>query len=178
MNLFPLAASNMDMIIGVIAVIVWIVSQVLSRKKDGTGSPSIPGEPAPPTDPQDELRKFFEQIEKATHPPAATQPIAPPPPPPVPSRVHSQPNRHPAAHRTHLKEPPAPPLSTPAPIMEQAPERILEPSFFPRLASSVKIVLPSDYSPVIRDLHDPVALRRMIVTMEVLGKPAALRPAV
>ena len=62
--------------------------------------------------------------------------------------------------------------------MEQAPEGIPEPAFFPRLASSVKIVLPLDYSPAIRDLNDPVALRRMIVTMEVLGKPVAMRPAV
>lgn len=164
----------MDMIIGVIAVVVWIVSQVLSRKKDGTGSPSAPGEPAPPSDPQEELRRFFEQIEKSTHPPVEVKPAEPPPLPPALPRVQAQLKRQHATHHVPHPAPlPAPPLPGAAPVLPLS--AIPEPSSLPLTVPQQGSAPVSVYSPALLQLHDPIALRRMIVTMEVLGKPVALR---
>ena len=73
-------AADMDVIIGVIAVVGWILAQIFGKKK---GDPSQQEESPPPTgttlDPRDELRKFFEELEKSA------KPQAPPPPLPLPA---------------------------------------------------------------------------------------------
>ena len=64
MNFLPIAASDMDVIIGIIALIGWIAAQVMGKMKGGDKTAPPPGDTAAPTDPQDELRKFFEEMEK------------------------------------------------------------------------------------------------------------------
>jgi len=173
MIFLPIAASDMDMVIGVIAVIVWIASQVLARKKSGT-APG-PESPTPIAEPQDELRKFFQEMEKTVKPREEPQPAAPPPPPP-PQRSVVHPKRERPAHRTRThEEPHAPPLIFTEPVFATPAPVFASPDTVPRLSVSAAVIPTSIYSPMAAELHDPVALRKMIVTMEVLGKPIALR---
>lgn len=172
MNFLPIAASDINVIMGIIAVIGWILSQVMSRKKTGSPSDHPPSETTPPDGPQDELRKFFEEMEK-TLKPVETPPQAPPPPPPLLTRPHVQPKRErpPRRFPTLPDQPPAP--SQPLPAFTASAASTLGPVV---TSSTVPTVtrLPSAVS-MTEGLTDPVALRKMIVSMEVLGKPVALR---
>lgn len=176
MSLFPLAASNMDAVIGVIAVVVWILSQVLSRKK-GDAPPGAPDEPSAPLDPQAELRRFFEQMERSTTP-GEPPPEERPAPPPQRIPVH---HKRPPPLRVRRTESQPPPLVEPTPVQVVPPAPVFDdltllPANQPaRLAGTAAITAASAYSPAMQDLRDPTALRRMIVAMEVLGKPVALR---
>lgn len=181
MNLLPIAASNGDLIIGVIAVVIWIATQIAGRKKPGEQNPEQT--PGPVANPQDELKKFFEEMEKNLKgepeaPPPLPKPVqvrptlapAKRPPPPIPSQ-------HPERAVTWTKsvEP------KPVPVMAMAPVRTAEESarVFLREAKSVRAAaIPTPVfapSPLIPELRDRVALRKAIVAMEILGKPVALR---
>lgn len=175
MNLFPIAATDMDMIIGLIAVVTWILAQIFGRKK----TDSTPRGPAPdstsPVDPRDELRKFFEEMEKTMKPAAEPKPSAPPPPLPPP-RSHSHPRRE--AGRSRAFAPPAvapQEQSLPVPSAQEAAQAFMEPPTGKGPASLVASVPLPHRPPVIEGIQDPASLRKMIVTMEVLGKPVALR---
>jgi hypothetical protein len=173
MNFLPIAASDMDVIIGIIAVIGWIVAQVMGKKKAGDKTEPTPGETALPTDPQDELRKFFEEMEKTLKP--AEQPRTVPPPPLPTPRPHPKPRwDRPVATQSHAVE------SVPAypPSLQSAQEAA---RVFMKAAERAAAVptIPTVPKPtlVLEGFHDRLALRKMIVTMEVLGKPVALRSA-
>lgn len=172
MTLWPIAASDMDVIIGIIAVIGWILAQVLGRKKGNGPSEQAPPDSGAPVDPQDELRKFFEEMEKTLKPQPEPVPQPAPPPPPVrvkPSKRHRQ---------VHREEPPpvdvGPSLKAPVEsaaqasvAFMQAAQKMTEASVVPSLAYPA-LVRPEE-------LKDPATLRKMVVAMEVLGKPVALR---
>jgi|GEM_PF-2000658 len=175
MNFLPIAASDMDMVIGIIAVIGWIVAQVLGKMKGGDKTAPPPSEaPTPTTDPQDELRRFFEEMEKTLKPKPEPKPVSVPvPPPPVrPSRARHE---HVAIPLRVQPAAPAVDRETPMQTAEEAARvfmRTLE------RAATVPAV-PTFPQPCLvpEGLRDPQALRKMIVTMEVLGKPIALRQA-
>ena len=169
--LLPIASSDMDVIIGIIAVVGWILSQVLSRKKGGDPTAPSHGEPTPPPlDPQDELRRFFEEMKRSVSPPE--EPVKKVVPPPPVMRAQPQPKRERPANRIRKQEEPRPSvLSTPAyvsssPMLNEPEPQFTLPVTLPT-ARSVSLLMP--------EIRDPVALRKMIITMEVLGKPVALR---
>ena len=68
MGFFTVAAVNMDLIIGIMAVVGWVIAQALGNKKN----PSPPSRPRPPPstgpgdmiNPNDDLRKFFQDLER------------------------------------------------------------------------------------------------------------------
>jgi hypothetical protein len=172
MNFLPIAASDMDVIIGIIAVIGWIVAQVMGKKKAGDKAEPTPGETALPTDPQDELRKFFEEMEKTLKP---AEPPRTVPPPVLAPRHHPKPRRdRPVATQSHTVEsvpaypPPLQSAQEAARVFMKAAERA---AAVPTIPTVPKPTL------VLEGFHDRLALRKMIVTMEVLGKPVALRSA-
>jgi len=175
LNLFPIAASDMDVIIGIIAVVGWILSQVMGRKKGGDPSAPPDGEPTPSENPQDELRKFFEEMGKTVKPQAEVKP--PPPPPPVPTRAHTQQKRERPIPRIRKQEEPKPrEMMRPAPVVMAEPGIFSEPEIVPRFALPATATSSSNkISMLMPEIQDPVALRKMIITLEVLGKPVALR---
>lgn len=163
------------MVIGIIAVIGWIVAQVLGKMKGGNKTAPPPGETTTPTsDPQDELRKFFEEMERNLKPqPEPKQVVVPPPPPPV--RPAYKKHEHVAAPvRVHAAEP-AVYRDVPEKSAEEAAREFMRGM---ERAARVPVARTHPQSSLMPEgLRDPQALRKMIVTMEVLGKPVALRQA-
>ena len=166
MNLFTIAKSDFDAIIGIIAVIGWIVAQVLSKRKGGD-SPGTPPPTTPPMlDPQDELKKFFEEMEKTL------KPAAPPPLPasPPPLRAESRPDQ---SKRVRVQRPAKCESEMTAGTTRGA-TAIPAPAAFRMPAIPLPDIPPLAFG-LAHELRDPLALRKMIITMEVLGKPVALR---
>lgn len=174
MTSFFIAASNMDMIIGIIAVVGWILAQILGKRKGATPPQdnSTP-EGAPTSDPRDKLRKFFEELEKPAEElaPAPLKPTAPsgqfktrPPPTGIsPGMLHpAQPQK--PTHNT----------GTPPDLRCRSyPESIgpAEPSLLQQAARDKLHPLHSLPMPGFRNL---AALRQFIIASEILKKPIAL----
>lgn len=169
MNLLFIAASDMDMIIGIIAVIVWIVSQLFGKKKVDSSSPeeSTP-ESATPADPRDELRRFFEELEKSTKPRESQSPASPPP-------LHPKPTRETPARRLPALTVAPPPSPPPAPEYRVT-DTPWTPPDSPLSALPATIVKPQTISSI-PELRDTKALRKFIIANEILGKPVALKQA-
>jgi hypothetical protein len=177
MGFLPIAAINMDMIIGIIAVVGWIIAQALS-KKGNAAPPARPAttEPGRTLNPNDDLREFFENLEKGLssqtgQPAQAASPTPPPLPVPAGSR-----------HSAHRPRPVQRLRQTEASLPE--PDRVYPPE--PSLAGLAVV------SPAIAQVEtvqrwgraphkwaagftNPDTLRQMIVANEVLGTPLALR---
>ena len=168
----------MDTIIGIVAVIGLILMQVLAKKKNGESTGTPPPEPPSGSDPQDELRKFFEEMEKTLKPEPPKPvfiPSAPPPPPPPP-RAKSRPKREPNTARVHNSRSEPTTLSErPFQSAKEAAQAFMK--TVSRAATIPRIPVPAIHSAYINsnELRDPMALRKMIVTMEVIGKPVSLR---
>ena len=157
----------MDLIIGIIAVVGWVLAQILSKKKGGSSqqeeSQSGSGTP---NDPRDELRKFFDELEKTAKQPIAPLPVAPPPPPP--KQHQEKPTRRSYEPRTETlssQNRPAYPASESARIYM---EKVTPATFFHPIPSHVS-------SPAMPELRNPASLRKFIIASELLGKPIALR---
>lgn len=167
MTLFPIAASDMDLIIGIIAVVGWVVAQLFSKKKSASPhQEESPPESGAPIDPRAELRKFFDELEKTAKQPTAPRPVAPTPPP------HKQ-HKEKAARRSH--EPRMETLSSqsrpayPASESARVFTGIDAPVTFTRT-----LPIPA-HGASMPELRNPVALRKLIIANEILGKPIALR---
>ncbi len=171
MNFLPIAASDMDIVIGIIAVVGWILAQIFGRKKSGAPSETPPQESTRPANPQDELRKFFEEMEKNLNPQAEPKPVAPPPPPVPSPRRHI----HFKSEKMHSRAyEPIPTHDVPVVTAREAAQAFMEAS--PQSPATVPLMTATlAPRPPIEGIRDPWALRKMIVTMEVLGKPVALR---
>lgn len=179
MNFLPIAASSLDTIIGIVAVIGWILIQVLGRKKNGESGDAPPPSDPSGNDPQDELRKFFEEMEKTLKPEPpkpVSAPSTPPPLVPPPLVRNVRPKREPntvQAHNSRME--PSTLEERPLKSAEEAAQAFMKTvsraATIPRMA--IPEVQPGYIVP--DELRDPVTLRKMIVTMEVLGKPVALR---
>jgi len=199
MNLLPLAVADMNAVIGVVAVIVWIVVQVLNKKAGGTNPPSRPMTPAAgdSTNPQDELKKFFSDLEQGLAGRGGEevdeeQEAAPPPPPvhrrvPVPAPApHAFPTRQ---QRPVLRPPVAVPVQTSVPRRRPEPvaqDVLRRPPAAPppfdtrRLASltadpSERHAVPAQYKEVVAQMRNPLALRQMVIASEILSRPVGFR---
>lgn len=174
MTLFPIAATDMDVIIGIIAVIGWILAQVLGRKKEGTPSERPPDSTTAPADPQEELRKFFEEMERSLKPPPPPEPepARPPPLPASPPRRRRAPAPQPVAMAA---APVAEVLEPPVRAAAEAAQAFIHATTVATARAGVAPSLPPQSPLMLEGLHNPAALRTMIVAMEVLGKPVALR---
>ena len=167
MNLFPIAASDMDVIIGIIAIVGWILSQIFSKKKaDPSQTEGSAPEAGAPIDPRDELKKFFAELEKAANPQPPPPPVTPPP---LPKKGHKEkPSRRTPESRTEtlasLHRP-----AFPATESTQGFQAAITPSFISPVL--VKSALPM----AMPELRNPAALRKFIIANEILGKPIALR---
>ncbi len=174
MGTFSIAAIDMDMVIGIIAVVGWIIAQALSKKgKSAPPHPPAPstGEHGQPLGPQDELRKFFQDLEKGLS--SQTEHPAPaPPPPPARARPHPRPARHsetPRSHGTIL--PPPSPVSLAEPALVVMPE-VSIPATATEKAQRWTNKTQHKWA---TGFTRPDTLRQMIVATEVLGAPLALR---
>lgn len=171
MGLFFIAASDLDMIIGIIAVVGWILAQIFGKKKtdDAPQEPSPPGE-HPSRDPRDELRKFFDELEKATKPPEESRPPAMPPP------LQQAPPRKKPARQVHVH---GPRVETFTPQARPDYATLATPLTFQAAqeaaSSSPAAVVGRIHSPAMPELRHPRALRKFIMANEILAKPVALR---
>jgi hypothetical protein len=174
MTLFFFAASNMDMIIGIIAVVGWILAQILGKKKGAT-PPQDNSTPvgAPSNDPRDELRKFFEELENPPEElaPAPLKPTAPS------GQLKTRPApKGSSSGMLHLAQPQKPNHNTGTPPglrCRSYPESIgpAEPSLLQQAARDKLHPLHSLPMPGFRNL---AALRQCIIASEILKKPIAL----
>lgn len=192
----PIAAVSVDAVIGIIAVVVWLILQG-AAKRGGSNTPNqptpppSPGNAGDPVNPQDDLRRFFEELEKglsrqAQPPePPATAPQQPPPIPPVRQRSVTQAHLH--REEVSARQPvrAAKPASSPqpatvAPAVRPAAGFTWSPQF-PETASAITTLRISDHPEHSDKQRAPSqyrsrkSLRQMIVGAEVLGKPVALR---
>jgi len=168
MNLFFIAASDMDVIIGIIAVVGWILAQIFGKKKaDTTPQAESPPEAGGPVDPGDELRRFFEEIEKKVKPPALPHPVAPPPPQQKTHREKSSRRSHEQRQETlsSQKQPQYSALEA-AQVFQAG--VVSSPARSPALARpAATLAMP--------ELRNSITLRKFIIANEILGKPIALR---
>lgn len=171
MGLFFIAASDLDMIIGIIAVVGWILAQIFGKKK-ADDSPQGPVSPdsSPSLDPRDELRKFFDELEKVNKPQETGRTAVPPPPlqqaPPRERPVRRiQASEPRVATITHQPQPDYTTFNTPLAFhaMQEA------------IPSVPAIVVKPTQSPIMPELRHPRSLRKFIIANEILGKPVALR---
>lgn len=174
----PLAAMSGDAVIGIAAVIIWIWLSVMGKR----GKPNRP--PAPPADgsgephdPQAELRKFFETLEKGLNMPSEDAAPPAPPPAPPPARTTTPPPipRHapkpPPVRAVVLPEPPA--VVAPPPLAAAAPQESM-PELKPTRAAEASPLHPA--GSLIRDaLRSREGLRHAIVAAEILGPPVSMR---
>lgn len=171
MGLFFIAASDLDMIIGIIAVVGWIIAQLFGKKKseDSPQEPSAPDAP-PSADPRDELRKFFDELEKATKPEESSRPTATPPP------LQQAPPREKPVRRAHVQEPRLEPFKpSPRPDYTALATPLALQAAQEAAPSSRAAIVERIQSPAMPELRQPGALRKFIMASEVLGKPVALR---
>lgn len=167
MNLVFIAASDMDVIIGIIAVVGWILAQIFGKKKADSPPPGeSPPEAGAPVDPGEELRRFFEEIEKKVKPPTLPQPVAPPPLQQKPHREKSSRQSHEQRHETLSSQThPAEPAAEAAQVFQA--ERVAS------FASSRTLARPAPSA--MPELRNSITLRKFIIANEILGKPIALR---
>lgn len=198
----PIAVTDFDTIIGVIAVVAWLILQAVakSRKNDRSASPPPPppGQAGEPVSPQDDLRRFFEELEKnlnqSSRPAAPAQPPGLPPAIPPPARVtrpaprvtaaaqHSRPAASPrpapaAAVVPQAKEPVAPITAAPEP-QEFKWDLPHEPSPAPAMAAGLvapPVAASSAQGRRTRHFRSRDAMRQAVIGSEILGKPLALR---
>jgi hypothetical protein len=192
----PIAALSFDTIIGIVAVVVWLIVQGATKR----GGPTPPSKPPPvpddndPLNPQDDLRRFFQELEKGLSPqlPSAEQspppPLQPPPITPVKQRSVSQTHLQRKEVPARRPTPPAKPRSRPIPIpvtptTPPAPTGYIWNADFPETESGITTLRIADESEhdasqaLIAQFRSRKKLRQMIVGAEIMGKPIALRPS-
>ncbi|MEI6564660.1 MAG: hypothetical protein WCO42_10190 [bacterium] len=162
MDLFPIAASDMDVVIGIIAVVGWVLAQIFGKKKADPSPPegSTP-DSVPSLDPRDELRKFFDELEKTAPPPVA-------PPPLQQKSPREKTVRRVTESRGETLSSQRRPITLPDESSQACPAMI-EP-----LLSS-RTTVRSDPPATMPELRNPAALRKFIIVNEILGKPIALQ---
>ncbi len=163
MNLFTIAASDMDVIIGIIAVVGWVLAQIFSKKKN---APTQQEEPHPesgvPLDPREELRKFFEGLDKPAKPAMA--------PPAFEQKPYQEAPKH-RAYKSKTRT-----LSAQDRANDGASESVLIlPEGVALATATVPLLIKHPRLSSIPELQSPIALRNFIVMNEILGKPIALR---
>lgn len=190
-----------EALIPIIAIIVWIVSSIVKAGKQGQparGEQQTPGPSrSPAEDPQDELRKFLEQLSGGAAPPQAE---APPPPAaePSPPPIYEPPPNEvppPVRERSHVREAPRvqqPPAVQPRRPATQEPahpdrscsvdearERIIQSREFiaskTHAAPRQKQQMSSALRRLIGDLTRPETARKAIILREILGPPLGLQ---
>ena len=200
----PIAVTDFDTIIGVIAVVAWLIMQAVAKsRKNDRSAPPPPPPPGPagePVSPQDDLRRFFEELEKNLNQSARPAPPAQPPelPPaiPAPARV-ARPAPKVTAASQHARPAaslrPAP-VAPGAPVVPQVTEPLVitsapepqefkwdlphEPSPAPAMAAShasAPAAASSAHGRRTRNFRSRGAMRQAVIGSEILGKPLALR---
>lgn len=158
----------MDVIIGIIAVVGWILAQIFGKKKADSPPPGEgPPEAGTPIDPGDELRKFFEEIEKKVQPPSLPQPVSPPP-------IQHKPHREKTSRRSHEQRQET--LSSQHQPHYSAAEaaQVFQAGWGTPPVPSRGMSRPALPS-TLPELRNPLSLRKFIIANEILGKPIALR---
>jgi len=186
------AAMDGNAVFGLIAMAIWIWLSIAGKRSKAerkTQPPPLVPIPGEPQSPQDELRKFFAELEKGPTPPTAAVPDAeamPPPrtPPPMPKPVRViRPVPHHAAppHAPARATPPAPVVRAPVdapplaalPPLAQLPELRIMGSTATRVGQPS--ATPAPGRPRLELLRTREGLQSAIVAAEVLGVPLGLR---
>lgn len=192
----PIAALSFDAIIGIVAVVIWLIMQGAAKR----GGPNAPRQPPPsepdvndPMNPQDDLRRFFEELEKGIakqSKPAGAEPSEIPQPPPIPTTqprpvTQAQLQRKPTIRKQPAQVPAIPsrpvPVAAAVPAPAPASRDFSWNVQFPETKSSITTLRISDdndsdrHNEISKQLHSRQKLRQMIVSAEILGKPIALR---
>ena len=196
---FHMFAMSGDAVIGLIAVVIWIwlsIAGKRSKPSQKTQPPPLVPMPGDASSPKDELRKFFEDLEKglnASPPAEGTEgmpaPVVPAaPPPPLPSRPAHRRAPRPTSRPVPIA--PAKPVtveSLPVAAMAAAAEAMSDAPQVTRLAhvafpdirfaetTASAAATPTPVRPRLEILRSYDGLRNAIVAAEVLGTPVGLR---
>jgi hypothetical protein len=187
----PIAATNFNVLFGIIAAIVWVIMQLANKsspRRPPQRPPPADSAPTQPTSTQAELRRFLEDL--TTTEPAEIQEQAPPPPP-----RRDRPAARPKAFPKHAAPPAlarSAPMRTaprPPPVPVAAPPRQPEPVYVPEAPgmSAAKVEMQgmavsaaeTAAMALRKELADQfrknTSLRQFMVTSELLAPPLALR---
>ncbi len=171
---FQTFAISGDALIGLIAVVVWIVLSVAGKRakpEQKTTPPPLTPTPGDGQSPQDELRKFFETLEKNMGAPATeeTPPVQQAPRAPVRAR-----KAVPAPSVAAYYAPPAPAsLASPEPAQAPVPEApAATPSPVPLAVAPAHRAPPRIQLDALRSRQ---GLQYAIVAAEILGSPVSMR---
>jgi len=174
----------LDGIIPVVAVIIWIVSSMMKGAKKGPrpgrSAPMTPQGPAPSGDPQEQLRRFLQDLsesagQQAPEPPSVfeeeEEPAPPPrvvPPPPPPIRVAAATPRVQAVPDAYERV--ARPVHAPGSAMEARD---------PLAQETMRPVSSRRSQParrwLRRHLNSAKGVRNAVILREVLGPPLGMR---
>lgn len=202
-SLFQTFAISGDAVIGLVAVVVWVWLSVLGKRAkpdQKTQPPPMIPTPGDASNPQDELRKFFEDLEKGLKgpPPAepagpfpSESPAAPPPLPsrptatlrPLPRRVVRRVQETQATTPAPMPAPVAPvPVAAVTPAMEDPQVTRLTRVTFPDIrlegalaGTATATPQPGSMSRRLAMLRERDGLQKAILVSEVLGTPVGLR---
>lgn len=189
---FQVFAMDGNAVFGLIAVAVWVWLSIASKKNKAernTEPPPLVHTPGEPLSPQDELKKFFSDLENGTSAPTPDEEPAmhrappPPLPPPAPKRVMVRPVTRPAPHPAPVTTMPTPAAAVRAPVdapplaelpaLAPIPElRIMEPAL---VRGAQARTSPAPGRPRLELLRSREGLQSAIVASEVLGAPLGLR---
>ena len=185
--LLYIAASDLNVLIGIVAAVIWVIAQLVSRgSQKRPPAPPPPGGtmPGEPVNPQDELRRFLATLTGETSETAPKEPTPPPKPerPPPARRFPQQPTLAAQPRKIPRRPTPTPP-PRPAPMYQP----IVQPVYAPPPVTAARgtplplvtpIVAESEARrELVSQFRKNMSLRQFVVASEVLGAPLALRPA-
>lgn len=157
----------MDLIIGILAVVGWLVAQSVG-KRGKASPPPVPPASGKSHDPDDDLRKFFENLERGLTGQLNR------PAPPIRAEAHPPPLQQPLERQPSRPEPFDPEQVT---VPSVAPVVDLAPAFTLSTAEAAERWKAPPLHPLAAGFTDAGKLGQMIVATEVLGPPLALRQA-
>lgn len=178
----------MDALIPIVAVIIWIISAMIKGARGAPSQDRSPesreGDTETTQDPEEQLRRFLDQLSGEQGTPPAIRvveqeeetPYEPPPPPPPPPRAEPAP----VAPRRQPQPEPIPFDLTPPPAAAR-PEVAVprQPTKTPAVAAiNRETVVPSGVisaAKLLQIFQDPKDVQRAIIIREVLGPPIGMQ---
>lgn len=150
----PLAASEFELVIGIIVFVFWVIAAIAGKLKGALNRPNRPGGgPSPMERIQQEIA---EQLRRMQGEPAGRTP------PPLPQRPPEQPQQRRRGKRVQpVAAPPPPPA-----------ERVVEAS---PITAAAKPVPPTVAAPTIRRWLTPATLRQQFILTELFQPPLSMR---
>ena len=181
----------MDALIPIVAVIIWIISAMVKGARNAPSQDRLPesreGDTETTQDPEQQLRRFLDQLSGEQGTPPAIKvveqeeetPYEPPPPPPRAEPASVTPRRQPQPEPIPFDQTPPPAAARPEVAVPRQPTKT------PAVAAiSRETVVPSNRqraagvistAKLLQIFQDPKDVQRAIIIREVLGPPIGMQ---